>query len=156
MTEQEAIEIVKKEKAYMDSHAGRAQSEAFEMSIKALEEVQKLRNEMWELNQICRDYTSLGTVEEFKALKEIDYDCSIKHLTGECSYNETGCSDCIGREKIRKALEKQIAKKPVKRSFIVPYEGINVCPSCKEPLPSSKEHHCKCGQKLDLVNEDEE
>lgn len=47
-----------------------------------------------------------------------------------------------------KALEKQIAKKPVKRSFIVPYEGINVCPTCKEPLPSSKEHHCKCGQKL--------
>lgn len=55
-----------------------------------------------------------------------------------------------------KALEKQIAKKPVKRSFIVPYEGINVCPSCKEPLPSSKEHHCKCGQKLDWGNEDAE
>ena len=55
-----------------------------------------------------------------------------------------------------KALKKQIAKKPVKRSFIVPYEGINVCPSCKEPLPSSKEHHCKCGQKLDWGNEDAE
>lgn len=52
-------------------------------------------------------------------------------------------------EIMKKATEKQIAKKPVKRSFIVPYEGINVCPSCKEPLPSSKEHHCKCGQKLD-------
>ena len=38
MTENEAIEIVQKEKAYMDSHAGRVQSEAFQMAINALEE----------------------------------------------------------------------------------------------------------------------
>ena len=37
MTENEAIEIVRKEKSYMDSHAGRAQSEAFQMAINALE-----------------------------------------------------------------------------------------------------------------------
>ena len=37
MTESEAIEIVRKEKAYMDSHAGRAQSEAFLIAINALE-----------------------------------------------------------------------------------------------------------------------
>ena len=37
MTESEAIEIVRKEKAYMDSHAGRAQSEAFRIAINALE-----------------------------------------------------------------------------------------------------------------------
>ena len=37
MTESEAIEIVRKEKSYMDSHAGRAQSEAFQMAINALE-----------------------------------------------------------------------------------------------------------------------
>ena len=37
MTENEAIEIVRKEKSYMDRHAGRAQSEAFQMSINALE-----------------------------------------------------------------------------------------------------------------------
>ena len=37
MTEIEAKEIVRKEKAYMDSHAGRAQSEAFQMAINALE-----------------------------------------------------------------------------------------------------------------------
>ena len=37
MTENKAIEIVRKEKAYMDSHAGRAQSEAFQMAINALE-----------------------------------------------------------------------------------------------------------------------
>ena len=37
MIESEAIEIVRKEKVYMDSHAGRAQSEAFQMAINALE-----------------------------------------------------------------------------------------------------------------------
>ena len=37
MIESEAIEIVRKEKAYMDSHAGRAQSEAFLIAINALE-----------------------------------------------------------------------------------------------------------------------
>ena len=36
MTENEAIEILQKEKAYMDSHAGRAQSEAFQIAIYAL------------------------------------------------------------------------------------------------------------------------
>ena len=36
MTESEAIEILQKEKAYMDSHAGRAQSEAFQIAIYAL------------------------------------------------------------------------------------------------------------------------
>ena len=52
------------------------------------------------------------------------------------------------------ALEKQIAKKPVKKSFIVPYEGINVCPSCKQPL-DDKRHYCsKCGQKLDWSDEE--
>ena len=37
MTESEAIKILQKEKAYMDSHAGRAQSEAFQIAINALE-----------------------------------------------------------------------------------------------------------------------
>lgn len=44
--------------------------ETYKMGIKALEEVEQLRKEMWELNQICRDYTSLGTVEELKEEKE--------------------------------------------------------------------------------------
>ena len=37
MTIDKAIEILQKEKAYMDSHAGRAQSEAFQIAINALE-----------------------------------------------------------------------------------------------------------------------
>lgn len=52
-------------------------------------------------------------------------------------------------EELMVAKEKQIPKKPVKKSFIVPYEGINVCPSCKEPLGGKKHYCCECGQKLD-------
>lgn len=51
------------------------------------------------------------------------------------------------------AIEKQIPKKPVKKSFIIPYEGINVCPSCKEPLGGKKYYCCECGQKLDWSEE---
>ena len=43
MIESEAIEIVRKEKAYMDSHAGRAQSEAFQTAINALENQKKIK-----------------------------------------------------------------------------------------------------------------
>lgn len=43
MIESEAIEIVRKEKAYMDSHAGRAQSEAFQTAINALENQEKIK-----------------------------------------------------------------------------------------------------------------
>ena len=37
MTESEAIKILQEEKTYMDDHAGRAQSEAFQTAINALE-----------------------------------------------------------------------------------------------------------------------
>ena len=49
MTESEAIEIVREEKAYMDSHAGRVQSEAFQMAINALEKQEKIKEafEKW-------------------------------------------------------------------------------------------------------------
>ena len=43
MIESEAIEIVRKEKAYMDNHAGRAQSEAFQTAINALENQEKIK-----------------------------------------------------------------------------------------------------------------
>ena len=43
MIESEAIEIVQKEKAYMDSHAGRVQSEAFQIAINALENQEKIK-----------------------------------------------------------------------------------------------------------------
>ena len=80
MTEQMAIDIVRKEKAYMDSHAGKAQSEAFEMAIKALEEIQQYRvlgltpTQIYEkiggLDVELGKYHSLGTVEELRVARD--------------------------------------------------------------------------------------
>lgn len=115
------IEAIKELKEYAENSWGDL-NESFELSIKALEEVQQYRalgtptqilEKIGGLNIELGKYACIGTVEELKHLKEMNEDCTIKHLTGECSYNETGCSDCIGREKIRKALEKQIPKKVV-------------------------------------------
>lgn len=59
-----------------------------------------------------------------------------------------------------KALEKQIAKKPIYKPYddtCVYYEY--ACPDCEEWLDrNSKPHHCKCGQKIlwDWGNEDAE
>ncbi len=117
---------------------------AKEIAIECMEEVEQ--------------YRALGTVEELKHLKEMNEDCLIKHLTGiECSYNETGCSDCIGKQALLEAMAKQIPKKPLKvkgecysrdkegnEGYVVLY----LCPRCKSqvlvnPLP------CECGQKID-------
>ena len=60
MTESEAIKILQKEKTYMDSHAGRAQSEAFQIAINALEN---------QINQIPKkpifDFNSSDTLSRF-------------------------------------------------------------------------------------------
>ena len=55
MTENKAIEIVRKEKAYMDSHAGRAQSEAFQMAINALEKQEKIKEVIENANQWSKE-----------------------------------------------------------------------------------------------------
>lgn len=67
MTEQEAREQLE---ALLEYGLSLDKEIAVEVGIKALKEVRQLRKEMWELNQICRDYTSLGTVEELKEAKE--------------------------------------------------------------------------------------
>lgn len=43
MTESEAIKILQEEKTYMDDHAGRVQSEAFQIAINALENQEKIK-----------------------------------------------------------------------------------------------------------------
>ena len=67
MTENEAIEILKyyDEQPYFFSRDSSADY-AFKMAIQALEK-QSMVNEI--LNEL-REYSSIGTVEEFKALKE--------------------------------------------------------------------------------------
>lgn len=56
MTENEIIKMLEVEKVYMDSHGGRSQSEALAYAIEAVKEIQQ--------------YRAIGTIEEFKALKE--------------------------------------------------------------------------------------
>lgn len=139
MTENEAINELQ---ANIDLPFGFTVSdEVSEMAIKALEEIQQ--------------YREIGTIEEFKDLKEKDKDCIVKHLAKECSYNETGCSDCKGKERIRIALEKQVPKKPIEIDekqdglfYLLPF----MCPACNEPVIGQpyKPKCCKhCGQKLD-------
>ncbi|MBR6538090.1 MAG: hypothetical protein IKT67_12915 [Lachnospiraceae bacterium] len=99
-----------------------------------------------------QQYRAIGTVSEFRELKEKKYDCDIKHLFGECSYAETGCSDCIGKLKIKDALEKATAKKPI--PYVPDCASINfikfVCPNCKKDVPLLlTPRYCNCGQKLD-------
>ena len=84
MTENEAIEIVRKEKAYMDSHAGRAQSEAFQMAINALEkQIPK--------KPIAIDYEKyMDTVKNALFLKGSYWCPNCNHVV-KCG---TYCSDC--------------------------------------------------------------
>ena len=84
MIEIEAKEIVRKEKAYMDSHAGRAQSEAFQMAINALEkQIPK--------KPIAIDYEKyMDTVKNALFLKGAYWCPNCKHVV-KCG---TYCSDC--------------------------------------------------------------
>ena len=84
MIEIEAKEIVRKEKAYMDSHAGRAQSEAFQMAINALEKQIPTK-------PIAIDYEKyMDTVKNALFLKGAYWCPNCKHVV-KCG---TYCSDC--------------------------------------------------------------
>lgn len=92
MTENEIIKMLEVEKAYMDSHGGRSQSEALAYAIESVKEIQQYRaigtveelksmkeNGAFtgvELAQLAamqmrlKEYSAIGTIEEFNALKE--------------------------------------------------------------------------------------
>lgn len=56
-------------------------------------------------------------------------DCVLKEF-GECSYAETGCSDCKVKQKIRKALgEDMISKKAITDQIA------SKCDTCPKPYP---------------------
>ena len=130
-------EVKKHLKLCKESRLFIPKKDVLDTAIQALEEIQQ--------------YRAIGTIEEFKALKEKQYDCTIKHLTNECSYKETGCSDCKGYWKIRKLLEKNVAKKSKEvheNEICIDF----ICPNCKEAVYGQpyRPNYCKhCGQKLD-------
>ena len=113
--------------------------EVLEFVIQALEELEQ--------------YRALGTVEELKDLKEMNKNCTIEQLTGvECSYNETGCSDCKGKQALLEAMEKQVAKKPTHEQYF--YGSINHCSECNWLLRDRPNYCPKCGQALKWGEED--
>jgi rRNA maturation endonuclease Nob1 len=62
----------------------------------------------------------------------------------------------VAFDEANKALQKQVPTKPVKKSFIIPYDGIDVCANCKKPLPNKSHNYCSnCGQRIDWSEEKE-
>lgn len=126
--------------------------------LNALEEIQQYRemeNKLQEVygecdgllktavDGLCRYYCEKDTTEKpYRSILLTDEDADKWK-----SYKAIGTV-----EECRAAVEKQKPKKPVKRSFIIPYKGIDVCPGCKEPI-NKKQHHCKCGQAIDWSEE---
>lgn len=69
MTENEIVRVLETEKEYMDSHAGKSQSEALRYAIDAVKEIQQYRaigtiEEIKEKLSLLEKYEELGTVEE--------------------------------------------------------------------------------------------
>ena len=86
MTESEAIEIVRKEKAYMDSHAGRAQSEAFQMAIDALEK-QIPKKPILKHDVSVMHINRGNQPHEWKRLESDNWHCpECDHIVGERVY----------------------------------------------------------------------
>ena len=184
MTENEAIQNMKKTHLIVLSGASAVDYEdSIEIAIQALEEIQQYRaiGTVEELKSMkengaftgvelaslacmqmkLKDYQSIGTIEEFKALKDCGtHDCIIKHLSGECSYKETGCSDCKSKEMTRTAVERM---KPKKVLYRKQYYGTPwLCPECEADQikveffnedgsePQEKHTFCwKCGTVID-------
>lgn len=98
MTENEIIETLEIEKAYMDSHAGRSQSEALKYAIEAVQEIQQYRaigtverlkhleEYVDTINKLCADYSAIGTVDEFKAYKQGNCTNNCKHYDSTAEY----------------------------------------------------------------------
>lgn len=173
MTENEAIKILQgaiKKPNTKDGYLGQAVT----MAIQALEENQRYHayKETFENNFSKEELKILSDKVEFEkwiergkwiakrcdeinrelqALKKQNTDCILKHLTGYCSYNETGCSDCKGKIAIKTALEKAEPKKIIDKNeneYTVDF----ICPSCNEPVIGQlyRPNYCKhCGCKLD-------
>ena len=183
MTENEAKQWLKHTRAYqykcdncecidINGACNEECKDFYDMAIQALEEIQAYRaigtvegferaikssienyNLYREYKAKVQEFETIGTIEEFKALKDCGtHDCIIKHLSGECSYKETGCSNCKSKWKIKDLLEKSVEKKAIVygRNDAVGTD-VGLCPVCNDrPLRACDNQYCPdCGQKLD-------
>ena len=92
-----------------------------------------------------------------EAIKNIDDILDSPYLCDESIDYQLTTDDIECLEMSKKALEKQIPKKPIKKNPIC-YEKTKdgtefiaydyFCPDCNKQIKAT-EHHCKCGQALD-------
>lgn len=57
-----------------------------------LEELKSLRDDYWKVNEICKMYSEIGTVEEFKVLKENRKTGVVCPICGKLGTNR--CEEC--------------------------------------------------------------
>ena len=60
-------------------------------------------------------FAKIEVSEDNQVLYGTDHNC-ILTMFGECSYNETGCSDCAVAEKIREALRVEVSEDCINRA----------------------------------------
>ena len=141
MTEQEAIKVLK----MVETH-GSLTTQAKEMAIKALEEVQA--------------YRAIGTVEEFEELLKYRAIGSVDGIKSsiECNSVLLFAYGSIGTvEEFKSLKEKSVAKMPIRKngecySYAKDgtklYEIITECPTCHS-IALKYSYPCRCGQILD-------
>ena len=139
MTENQAIKIIKQEKQW-ESNARIC--DAFETSIKALEEIQQYRaigtveqlktmfDGFWKLKDLCEEYEKYGLPEDYWKLNEM---CK--------EYSAIGTI-----EEFKAMKEKSVAKKPAKAG--IGYKCV-CCGSYTDPRDWHSAYCGRCGQKMD-------
>ena len=73
MDEKEALKYMILFRNEWDRNSKTKNALALDVAIKALEKqsmINEILDEMWTLNEISKDYCAIGTLEEFKELKE--------------------------------------------------------------------------------------
>lgn len=74
------------------------------------------------------------------------HDCVLT-MFGECSYKETGCSDCKVKDKIRKALEARPKGKWITKPHV---HGVTYCSQCDFELKIDDTNYCpNCGARME-------
>lgn len=139
MTESEALKILKRDlQIQKDNKALPDGIESLEIAIKSLEEVEQ--------------YRAIGTIEEFKALKQWNSDI----IESFSKYDVNSVDELMKR--FKELTEKAEPKKPIYGEFdenelgeIIPYKA--TCPTCGFEFEfgtwnDEDNHHCECGQRM--------
>lgn len=167
MTENRCIEVLKKMKhMFTETCAKIDENTALDMAVDAIEEIQEYRRiglgNPTEVEQdlllykadrvLVNEYSEIGTVEDFKAIKQWKSDI----IEDFCKYDVNSVDELMKR--FRELNEKAEPKKPIYDEFdenelgeIIPYKA--TCPTCGFEFEfgtwnDEENHHCECGQRM--------